>query len=101
MTSRRGAIEIWSRVCAVVMCASGTFGLEAQEIPRDPEVEYPKYSCQADDLVISRSTYHEKLQGFWLGECVANWTGLRTEGVKKTAPFFTDKSWGFPGEDLR
>ncbi|MEX0321712.1 MAG: ADP-ribosylglycohydrolase family protein [Puniceicoccaceae bacterium] len=46
------------------------------------------------ELRISRVEYHEKLQGFWLGECIANWTGLRTEGVKKTAPFFTDKAWG-------
>ena len=38
-------------------------------------------------LEISRAEYHEKLQGFWLGECIANWTGLRTEGVKKPLPF--------------
>jgi hypothetical protein len=52
-------------------------------------------SVSADETQeISRSTYAEKLQGFWLGQCIANWTGLRTEGVKKTAPFFTDKAWG-------
>ncbi len=46
------------------------------------------------DLEISRAEYHEKLQGFWLGQCIANWTGLTTEGVKKTQPFYTDKDWG-------
>ena len=51
-------------------------------------------AAQADDLKLSRSQYHEKLQGFWLGECIANWTGLITEGVKKTAPFLTDEDWG-------
>ena len=81
-------------VGVAAMCLLGICGLQAQEPPRDPELEYPKYACQADDRVISRSDYHAKLQGFWLGQCIANWTGLRTEGMKKTAPFFTDKGWG-------
>lgn len=52
-------------------------------------------SVSADEArEISRSTYAEKMQRFWLGQCIANWTGLRTEGLKKTAPFFTDKAWG-------
>ena len=51
----------------------GTSELQAQEPPRDPELGYPEYACQADDLVVSRGDYHEKLQGFWLGECIANW----------------------------
>jgi hypothetical protein len=46
------------------------------------------------DLEISRAEYHEKLQGFWLGQCIANWTGLTTEGVRKTQPFYTDMDWG-------
>ncbi len=52
-------------------------------------------SASADETQeISRSTYAEKMQGFWLGQCIANWTGLVTEGVKKAPPFFTDKAWG-------
>lgn len=82
------------RTVVVAACLLGTCELQAQEPSRDLELEYPEYACQADDLVVSRSDYHEKLQGFWLGQCIANWTGLRTEGVKKTAPFFTDKDWG-------
>jgi hypothetical protein len=35
---------------------------------------------------ISRVEYHEKLQGFWLGQCIANWTGLMTENQKTTPP---------------
>ncbi len=31
------------------------------------------------DLVISRRDYKDKLYGFWLGQCIANWTGLVTE----------------------
>ena len=81
-------------VVGAAMFLLGTSELQAQEPPRDPELGYAEYACQADDLVVSRGDYHEKLQGFWLGECIANWTGLRTEGMKKTAPFFTDKGWG-------
>jgi hypothetical protein len=48
----------------------------------------------AEVQAISRSDYAEKLEGFWLGQCIANWTGLRTEGERKTQPFYTDKDWG-------
>jgi hypothetical protein len=30
----------------------------------------------------------------WLGECIANWTGLRTEGARNQPPFFSDADWG-------
>jgi hypothetical protein len=30
----------------------------------------------------------------WLGQCIANWTGLRTEGRRINPPFFTDADWG-------
>jgi len=30
------------------------------------------------NLKISRAEYRQKLQGFWLGQCIANWTGLTT-----------------------
>lgn len=83
-----------TKAFAVVTCVVIGYDLCAQEVIRDPELTYPKYTCQKEHLVISRSAYHEKLQGFWLGECIANWTGLRTEGVKKSAPYFTDKGWG-------
>lgn len=74
--------------------AATTTGTLAQNIPPDKDLEYPRYSEKPGDRIISRSEYHKKLQGFWLGQCIANWTGLRTEGVKKTAPFFTDNAWG-------
>ena len=53
------------------------------------------------NLVISRSEYHNKLYGFWLGQCIANWTGLVTEmdkigniGEIKTGAFYTRDNWG-------
>jgi hypothetical protein len=30
----------------------------------------------------------------WLGQCIANWTGLRTEGLVVDAPFLNDEDWG-------
>ena len=52
-------------------------------------------------LVVSRSAYADKLHGFWLGQCIANWTGLRTEGHRKQAPFYTDADWGTTPENKR
>ena len=54
----------------------------------------------AEDAVLrlSRSDYAERLQGFWLGQNIANWTGLVTEmdavGTPETLPFYTDSDWG-------
>lgn len=73
---------------------AGACNLQAAGIGADKQLNYPNYTRKSGDLVISRSAYAEKLEGFWLGQCIANWTGLRTEGMKKTAPFFTDKDWG-------
>lgn len=56
-------------------------------------------------LVINRAAYAEKLQGFWLGTCLANWTGLITEmdkigntGELKTGNFYTREDWGKPDQ---
>ena len=53
----------------------------------DPELEYPAYTPNATDLVLSRSKYIDQLQGFWLAQCIANWTGLITEMDKIEPPF--------------
>ena len=34
------------------------------------------------EIIISRDTYYNQLYGFWLGQCIANWTGLVTEMEK-------------------
>lgn len=61
-------------------------------------------SCErkvADRLVLSRADYQDRLYGFWLGQCIGNWTGLVTEmdkigdiGEIKTGPFYTRNDWG-------
>lgn len=62
---------------------------------------YKPYAPKSTDRIISRSEYIDKLQGFWLGECIANWTGLVTEmdkigniGPIKTGTFYTSEDWG-------
>lgn len=55
-----------------------------------------------DNYRISRSVYKDKLYGFWLAQCIANWTGLITEmdkiGIQnpegKGGGFYTRADWG-------
>lgn len=54
---------------------------------------------------IDRTAYQHQLEGFWLGQCIANWTGLITEmdkigsvGEIKTGDFYTRDNWGGPDQ---
>ena len=56
---------------------------------------------QSQTIDISRAAYRDSLYGFWLGQCIANWTGLVTEmdkigniGPIKTGRFYTRDDWG-------
>lgn len=58
-----------------------------------------------NDLVINKADYHEAMYGFWLGQSIANWTGLVTEmdkigniGDIKTGDFYTTEDWGQPDQ---
>lgn len=60
---------------------------------------------QTGEVRISRPDYVRKLYGFWLGQCIANWTGLVTEmdkigsiGEFKTGDFYTRDDWGKPDQ---
>lgn len=72
---------------------------------RDTALVYLPYQPREGDRVIDRSRYKNKLYGFWLGQCIANWTGLITEMDKIGIPtkdgkgggFYTSDDWG--GED--
>ena len=64
-----------------------------------------KISDEPAPIVISRAQYHDQLYGFWLGECIANWTGLVTEmdkvgniGEVQTGAFYTRDDWGAPDQ---
>lgn len=44
--------------------------------------------------LIEQGEYADRLRGMWLGECIANWTGIRAEGARTQPPFLTDADWG-------
>ncbi|AOS44352.1 ADP-ribosylglycohydrolase [Lacunisphaera limnophila] len=73
--------------------------------PADPGLTYQPVKPVPGARVISRAAYREQLQGFWLGQCIANWTGLVTEmdkignlGDIRTGPFYTRADWGGPDQ---
>ncbi len=57
------------------------------------------FSCQSSpkEIMVNRAEYKDQLKGFWLGGCIANWTGLPTENGRTDFPFFTDDDFG-PGK---
>ncbi|RLD78265.1 MAG: ADP-ribosylglycohydrolase family protein, partial [Bacteroidetes bacterium] len=76
-----------------------------ENVLEDTLLTYTNYSPESSDLVISREKYSDKLYGFWLGQCIANWTGLVTEmdkigniGEIKTDSFYTRSDWGKPDQ---
>jgi len=69
----------------------------------NPSMEYVPYTPSPDDLVVSRQAYIDKLYGFWLGQCIANWTGMVTESDKiggegPAGEFYTRDDWGQPDQ---
>jgi len=81
-------------------------GIEEQsKAAFDPELIYKDYIPKSSDIIISRDEYLKNLYGFWLGECIANWTGLVTEmdkigniGEIQTGKFYTREDWGNPDQ---
>ena len=74
-------------------------------IDKDPDLKYRQYIPDNTDMVIDRAAYYDKLQGFWLGTSIGNWTGLVTEmdkigniGETKTGDFYTRNDWGKPDQ---
>ncbi|MEM1119433.1 MAG: ADP-ribosylglycohydrolase family protein [Bacteroidota bacterium] len=73
---------------------------------KNPSFVYKKYSPKPTDFIINRTQYQNQLYGFWLGQCIANWTGLVTEMDKiggegkngRAAGFYTRENWGQPDE---
>lgn len=60
----------------------------------------PRIPAGSEDIIIvSRSDYANRLEGFWLGQSIANWTGLVTEmdkigGEGPAGEFYTRDDWG-------
>lgn len=60
-------------------------------------------SDHAGPIAVSRSDYVNRLEGFWLGQSIANWTGLVTEmdkigGDGPAGQFYTRDDWGMPDQ---
>ena len=71
------------------------------EVVVDVNLKYKEYTPIGNEIIISRADYYNKLKGFWLAQCIANWTGLVTEmdkigniGEFKTGNFYTRNDWG-------
>ncbi len=92
----------------LIMSCKDTTKKEANQLKNlitNPGMEYVSYAQKETDKIISRSDYANRLYGFWLGQCIANWTGLVTEmdkigniGEIKTGPFYTREDWGKPDQ---
>ena len=90
-------------VLAIVM---STGMIAGKKQVADNNFTYKKYTPKSTDKTISRSQYAEKFHGFWLAQCIANWTGLITEMDKiggegkdgKAAGFYTRDDWGKPDQ---
>ena len=72
-----------------------------QNIIKDDNLEYKNYTPTGKEIIVSRNDYFNKLKGFWLAQCIANWTGLVTEndkigniGKSNTGDFYTREDWG-------
>ncbi len=91
----------------IVSCKESKKENEIQTVNKlaDSTFTYKKYIANPSDKIVSRATYSDKLYGFWLAECIANWTGLVTEmdkigniGPIKTGDFYTREDWGKPDQ---
>lgn len=101
----------------LALLLSGTFIFSCKQRPNkdqsivknrmvDSQLAYLPYTPKPSDMKLSRAAYADKLYGFWLAQCIANWTGLVTEMDKigiptqegKGAGFYTRDDWGKPDQ---
>jgi len=71
----------------------------------NPDFTYRDFKPEGKVIHVSRKQYADNLYGFWLGQCIANWTGLVTEmdkigniGEINTGNFYTRDDWGKPDQ---
>ena len=58
---------------------------------------------ESGEITIDREQYLDQVAGFWLGQSLANWTGLVTEvdkigGEGPAGVFYTRDDWGGPDQ---
>ena len=59
----------------------------------DGDGDMPSEEGEQPQTGLSRQIYLDRLRGMWIGECLANWTGIVTEGQRREPPFYTDEDW--------
>lgn len=80
-------------LCA--LAAPGTTARPSQDLLAETSsVREGLSDHQAALLTLGEAEYLDKLRAMWLAQCLANWTGRVTEGVRTSPPFFTDADWG-------
>ena len=103
MIKNRAKLIFYSTLFILVILISckGEVNIIRTKSIEDSSLVYMSYKPKLSDELISRAGYNNKLQGFWLGQCIANWTGLVTEmdkigniGEIKTGDFYTRNDWG-------
>lgn len=105
MNSPRTIFLLIFLMSAFVISCSNSQTQEKKEVISDPQLTYKVYTSSPSDIIIFRDAYRDKLYGFWLAQCIANWTGLVTEmdkigniGEPKTGKFYTRENWGKPDQ---
>lgn len=103
MIKNRAKLIIYSTLIIFVLTISckRELNISSTKTIKDSSLVYMSYKPTLSDKLISRAEYNNRLQGFWLGQCIANWTGLVTEmdkigniGEIKTGDFYTRNDWG-------
>ncbi len=81
------------------------FLLSCGQVPEETTKATSNQIKNTAPIIISRAQYENQLYGFWLGQSIANWTGLVTEmdkigdlGAIKTGAFYTRADWGQPDQ---
>lgn len=74
------------RTSPIVLTLAAAIGLATGPTAAQP-TNHPAVSIDRDD-------YADRLEAFWLAQCIANWTGRITEGAYREPPFPTDADWG-------
>jgi hypothetical protein len=81
---------------AILACGCAGEHVAMPASPRSPHAPAEVLSRSVASFSISRSDYRDRLEGMWMGQSVANWTGLITELDKVEPPFYTDEDWNTP-----
>ena len=97
-------------LCILIICGCKTEknhknDFKTASVLKDSTLIYISYQPKETDRIISRASYKNQLYGFWLGQCIANWTGLVTEmdkigniGKIQTGDFYTREDWAKPDQ---